>query len=175
MSETVESCPVCGFVWDSIDPDEVTPRIRAAIGQMTTLLVADAARAGVRPDTDRWSVLEYGAHVRDVLLSARDRLILAAIEDNPSPYPIHRDERVRLGLYRRDTPEAVAGDLEVAARLFEVAFDTLRPAALERPIIYSRILGDQRTFAWTGAQGLHEVEHHLDDMRDNVARLDGRT
>jgi hypothetical protein len=168
-----ESCPGCGFIWDQVEPHDVAPHLLEAAGQVATLLVANADTARTRPEPARWSTLEYAAHLRDVLLNVRDRLVLCAVEDNPSPYPLYREERVTFGLYAGEDPATVASDLEAAARLFTVAFDTLSPAALERPVIYSRVLNDQRTFRWMGAQGLHEAQHHLDDVRENVTRLNG--
>lgn len=165
---------MCHFEWARIAPSEVSPRIHDAVGQMATILVAHAAIATQRPEPDRWSALEYGAHLRDVMVNVRDRIILAVVEDVPSPYPLYREERVTLGLYANETVPIVAADLESAASLFTRTFDTLRTDYVERTMIYSRLLGDERTIGWTGAQVLHECEHHLQDVRDNVTRLEGR-
>jgi hypothetical protein len=173
MAIEPEHCPVCGFVWDAIDPHEVSPRINAAIGQFATIVVANAATALRRPTPERWSAVEYAAHLRDVVLNVRDRLILTVVEDLPSPFPLYREERVALQLYANDTPTSVASDLEFAARLFTSTFDVLRVNYLERRLIYSRILGDERSLGWTGAQVLHECEHHLEDVKENFDLLRG--
>ena len=44
-------------------------------------------------------MLEYGAHVRDVLLVLRDRFVVGVVADNPGFTPMYRDERVDLGMY----------------------------------------------------------------------------
>jgi len=168
---TPEACPGCHFVWDEVDPATVTTRVDAAIAGFGEAL--GSPRARTRPREGRWSTVEYGAHVRDVLLSIRDRIILAAVEECPSPPPIYRDHRVALGLYDADGPDVVAGDLAVAARLFRTAFDAIAPSGGDRPLIYSQLLGDQRTINWTGAQAVHECEHHLADVRENERALAG--
>ena len=166
-----ELCPVCHFEWAVIDPDEVSPRINVAVGQLATMLSADTELASRRPSAERWSCVEYGSHLRDVLLNVRERLILTSLEDVPSPAPLYREERVTLGLYAGDSPATVSADLEMSARLFTATFDVLRPTFGERTLIYSRLNGDLRTLYWTGAQVLHECEHHLSDVRDNVVLL----
>jgi hypothetical protein len=168
-----EACPTCEFEWDVVDPEEVSARVNAAIGRLATILSANAESADIRPEPARWSALEYGAHVRDVLLNVRDRLILTAVEDHPSPPPLYREERVALNLYAHESASTIAADLEFAARLFTTTFDILRTEHLERTLVYSRQLGETRTLGWTGAQVLHECEHHLDDVRENFARLRG--
>lgn len=165
-----EQCPGCQFVWDDIDPATVSARIRTAVSGLAEIL--SGPHATERPEPQRWSSLEYAAHVRDVLLNVRDRIILAFVEECPSPPPIYREHRVALGLYANDGPEIVAGDLAVAARLFTTAFDAISPEHGARPLIYSQLLKDERTINWTGAQGVHECEHHLGDARENAHRLE---
>jgi hypothetical protein len=169
VTATREKCPGCGFVWDDIDQSDVSPRILAAAHEFADVLATP--RADARPEPARWSVIEYGAHLRDVLLVIRDRVILAAVEECPSPPPMYRDHRVALGLYADDSASVVAGDLAVAARLFTSTFDRVAPEYAERTLIYSQLLGDERTIRWTGAQAVHESEHHLDDARENVRLL----
>lgn len=156
-------------MWGDIDSAEVSPRILAATREFGTTLADPHADA--RPEPARWSVIEYGAHLRDVLLVIRDRVILAVVDECPSPPPMYRDHRVALGLYAHDSASVVAADLAVAARLFTSTFDAVAPEHAQRTLIYSQLLGDERTIAWTGAQALHETEHHLEDARENVRLL----
>jgi hypothetical protein len=164
-----EYCESCSFDWATIDPNEVTPRVNRAVGEFATLLQSNPAGAIVRPERSRWSAVEYGAHLRDVLFNVRDRLILMVVEDTPSPDPIYRDQRVDLMLYADETPAVVASDLETAARLFTTTFDRLRADYIDRTLIYSKFMPGPRTFGWVGAQVLHECEHHRDDARANLA------
>jgi hypothetical protein len=166
-----EFCPVCRFEWASVAPEEVAGRVRAATGSIADALVSDLEGAVVRPEPDRWSSLEYGAHVRDVLWLIRDRLVNTVVEDTPSPPKLHRDERVSLGLYASESPESVARQLPVAAQSFATFFDVLHPENHARTVIYSADFGNVRTLAWTGAQAVHECEHHLGDVEENARRL----
>ena len=69
-------CPECGFVASEFEPTsvgELAPQNAAAWAE---LLGGDRGRPRRRPVVDRWSDLEYSAHVRDVfrlyLDSSRD-------------------------------------------------------------------------------------------------------
>jgi hypothetical protein len=124
-----------------------------------------------RPIPERWSILEYAAHTRDVLISIRERFVLASIVDGHIGTPIFRDERVDLGFYKLDTPEEVAEELQASSRLFVRTFEAL-PAGFEnRVFTYSPISKADVTILWAGAQALHECEHHLGDVRENERLL----
>jgi hypothetical protein len=166
-----EICEVCGFEWAVVDPSEVSARVEAASASIADLLTQSPSINRLRPEEGRWSCHEYAAHVRDVLLTIRDRLVLTAIEDTPTPPMLHRDERVALGLYDRESDRQVIDSLRAATELFATTFDVLAVEHAERTLYYSALFGGVRTFAWTGAQAVHECEHHLSDVRENVERL----
>lgn len=167
---TPVACPGCGFVWDETDPATVSAGVTTAANALAHLTRHDP-HALDRPTSERWSVAEYAAHLRDVLLSIRDRLVLAAVEDTPSCAPMYRDDRVTLGLYRPEAPGFTADSLRDAATLFANAFDALAPGHGTRHLVYSRMDGQVRTVNWTGAQALHEATHHLGDAEENLRRL----
>ena len=164
----VESCEGCGFVWDDVPDTEVAPRIRAGTELLGRLLRNTPDVANARPTPDRWSMLEYGAHVRDVLLVLRDRFVVGVVVDNPGFTPMYRDERVDLGMYGRDDPQAVAAEIEVAAGLLVRMIESLSPAQLDRTCQYGFPGPSTRTLRWMAAQAVHEVEHHLDDVEENL-------
>ena len=114
-------------------------------------------------------MLEYASHLRDVMYNVRDRIILGAIEDNPEPKKLYADARVALGLYAQDTAVLLDIDLAVASGLFLRTLAALSPAQMRRPILYGWPTPTTRTLNWAAAQVLHEVEHHLDDVRQNAA------
>jgi len=113
-----ESCEVCGFHWNSISSSEIPVRTTAATEQFVDVVRTSTVPVGTRPSPDRWSILEYGAHMRDVFISIRERIIRASIEDEHVGGQLYRNERVNLGLYALDQPDDVATELHAMSRLF---------------------------------------------------------
>ncbi|MGC1419104.1 MAG: DinB family protein [Acidimicrobiales bacterium] len=168
---TSESCEECGFEWGAVSPSEITERLNAATDSLVRVMETAGAPGLVRPSPERWSVLEYAAHLRDVLLSIRERIITAAIIDEPTGTPIYRDDRVALGLYEGDYPGVVANELSMSSQLFVRTFQSLTPRFERREFFYSPTHPDKVTILWAGAQALHECEHHLNDVTENMALL----
>lgn len=169
----METCAGCGFAWEAVGRDEIGPRAAGGAAAIAALLAAEPEQAVHRPTPDRWSALEYAAHVRDVLLTVRDRLVIGLVEDDPGFKPLYRDERIDLGLYRLDTPDAVAAELPPAAAMFARVFEAIDPGLLSRPVQYGWPSPASRTLLWMGQQVVHEVEHHLGDVQQDLERLSG--
>jgi DinB superfamily len=168
VSSDVEACEVCGFVWDHVLDDEIAPRVLAGGEAIAGYLSGDPTAVGARPSPSTWSALEYAAHVRDVLLHVRDRLVITLVEDGATFKPLYRDQRVDLGLYAGDEADTVAAELRSAAGLFARTFSRIEPAALDRTGEYAFPLPTTRTVRWMGQQVVHEVEHHLDDVAEGL-------
>jgi hypothetical protein len=132
------------------------------------MLGGDRDAAGIRPSAKRWTATEYAAHVRDVLLTLRDRLVVGLVEDVPTFTAMYRDERVAMGLYRPDTPDAVAGELRAATAMFNRLFEVVDPAQLGREVMYGVPTPVRRSLLWMGQQAVHEVEHHGSDIAENL-------
>jgi DinB superfamily len=167
----MELCEECGFDFDTVDRDDVTRRALAGVQAIADLVSSEALMSVHRPTADRWSAIEYTAHVRDVLLTIRDRLVIGLVEDDPGFKPLYRDERISLGLYRRDTAADVAAELRAAGSMFARLFDAIEPNLLTRPVQYGFPDPSPRTLLWMGRQAVHEVEHHFGDVRENVRAL----
>lgn len=163
-------CEICGFRWDEVAAD-VTGRLTRASGALVDVLTSAAGRASQRPSPDRWSILEYAGHVRDVLISIRERIVLAVVVERPTGVAMNREERIALGLYQHDGVEDVAEELVVLSRLMVKTISSLREGDERRTLIYSSATPDEVTIAWVIAQAIHEVEHHLGDVRENLVRL----
>ena len=165
----MEQCEVCGFAWETVDRDEIGPRVDAGTAEIAASIVADPDRSAMRPSAQRWSATQYAAHVRDVLLTLRDRLVIGVVEDNPSFKPMYRDERVDLGLYdadprRRSRRRVAVGDGDVHPPV-----RGHRPGTPRAPVQYGVPSPVERSLLWMGQQAVHEVEHHRSDIVENLA------
>jgi hypothetical protein len=167
----MERCEVCGFAWDEVDRDEIAGRVDAGTAAIAALITADPERSARRPSPERWSATQYAAHVRDVLNTIRDRLVIGLVEDDPSFKAMYRDERVDLGLYDADPAGAVADELRAATAMFIRLFGAIDPRQLGRTVQYGVPTPTQRTLLWMGQQVVHEVEHHRDDIVENLRPL----
>ena len=171
----MERCEDCGFAWDEVGHGEIGRRITSGTAAIADLLTAEPVRARERPGPERWSMLEYGAHVRDVLLTLRDRLVVGLIENDPGFKPMYRDERVDLGLYRAENPDDVASELAAATAMFVRLFEAIDEATLSRPVQYGYPGPVQRTLLWMAQQAVHEVEHHRNDIDEDLQLVSGNT
>jgi hypothetical protein len=165
------SCEQCGFVWSAITPTEIPIRLRTATEAFVTVITDARDLSSTRPSDGRWSIDEYGAHLRDVFISIRDRIIAASVQDSPTGAPLYRDERVSLGFYSLDSSSDVANELTAMSNLFIRTFESLPPGYEEREFIYSPITPNVVTILWASAQALHEAEHHLGDVQENLRLL----
>jgi hypothetical protein len=166
-----EYCESCDFRWSAISAEEIPRRISAAAASFVRVVDEAGPLAPQRPTTDRWSILEYGSHLRDVLISIRDRIIAASVHDEATGAAIYRDERVSLGFYKLDTSQDVMNELIAASNLFARTFDALPPEYEGRTFLYSPVTPVKVTILWAGAQALHECLHHLGDVTQNLALL----
>jgi hypothetical protein len=166
-----EHCEGCGFVWDDIDAAEIGPGVRVSTTAIADRITAAGDRAARRPAPDRWSVLEYAAHVRDVLTNVRDRIVQTLVEDDPQYAMLWRDQRVDLGLYVGDDAAEVAAEVLAAGSLFARTFERIDPALLGRTGVYAYPVAAPRTVLWIAAQALHECRHHLADIDEDLALL----
>jgi DinB superfamily len=164
-------CDICGFLYDDVTPDNVAPRLSAATHALATILADCGEFARVRPSEHRWSILEYSAHMRDVLISIRERIVRATIEDHTIGLAMNRDERVNRGFYDVDTVEDLVVELDVLTRLLLKSYSLLTRAELDRPLVFSNLAPYEVTILLAAAQAVHEGEHHLADVRENLALL----
>jgi len=165
------TCDVCGFRWGELTPEEIPERLFAAVDSFCAVILDARDRVALRPSPQRWSILEYGGHLRDVLISIRERIVTTAIVGDWTGQPIHREERIDLGLYAADTPAVVASELEVTSRLLARTFQAIPRDQLGREFTFSTQSPSKVTILWAGAQAVHESEHHLSDVRENLGWL----
>lgn len=171
----IETCAHCGFSWDPLSRAEFAVRMGAAVESFVNVIAKAGEDVGTRPSPTRWSVLEYGGHLRDVVLSIRERVVLASILDVPVGTPIYRDERVEIGFYTQDAASDVAVELQVATYLFLKTVATLPNHFEDRRLVYSNRVPTEITISGAMLNALHECEHHLGDATENLSLLDQPT
>jgi hypothetical protein len=156
-------CPECGVDVRSFDVSEVGSRIRANAAAFAAELRSGASTAAERTSPDRWSLLEYGCHVRDVYDLYLFRLGLMLEQEGPEYPNWDQDATAVEENYGVQDPVVVAAELEAAAEALAARFDA--------------VVGDQ--WARTGYRSdgaaftvesfarylLHDPEHHLWDIR----------
>ena len=168
MLQGVERCDQCGFAYDENTATTAAAAIRAGAAQLTAILADSPAGLPARREPARWSPLEYACHVRDMLLVQRERLLAARRLDRPECQPMGRDERVALDGYAAQNPADVARQLGDAAQLFANDLDRLSGADWDRSVIYSYPRRAERSLRWLAIHTVHEVRHHLLDVRQQI-------
>lgn len=159
-------CNGCDFIYDEASFASAAAAIRAGTSTMASSLLAMDAPS-LRPSTDVWSPVEYGCHLRDVLLVQRERAILALVSGDgpPSSAPMSREERAVIEGYGTTSVDDVARQLVDAAALFTNVLDRLDDEGWARTLLYNYPVLRERTLRWLAVHTLHEVHHHLDDVR----------
>lgn len=76
-----------------------------------------------------------------------------------------RDERVELDGYAEQDPRAVARQLTDAATLFTNVLGRLNRAEWDRTVVYNYPTRRVRSLRWVAVHTVHEVSHHLRDVR----------
>nr|WP_246490779.1 DinB family protein [Brevibacterium oceani] len=129
---------------------------------------ASWAPALARPDAadrfreDRWSTVEYAAHLRDVLTEFRSRTLLMLAEEAPTLPNFDGDAVALESDYRKQTAAEVLPGLERAAAAYAGALSDLDDEQWQRTGL--RADGREFTIASLTRYGWHEVHHHLGDV-----------
>jgi hypothetical protein len=161
----VERCRECGFEYDLTAATRAGDDIRGGVAELARLLTTvEPATLARRTVPARWSPLEYACHVRDVLITQRERVLLARRVDVPAAVPMGRDERVAHEGYAESDPAEVAEEVTIAARLLANTLSRLDTPDWERRIVYNWPQHRERTLRWLALNTQHEVRHHLLDI-----------
>ncbi|MGW0251961.1 DinB family protein [Nocardia goodfellowii] len=165
----MDTCAHCGFVYDLSGATEVAAQARDHAVEFANLLDTDSPNLRRRTQPQVWSPLEYACHMRDVLLVQRERALAARRWDTPEATPMGRDERVEHDGYADQQPADVGRQIRDAAQLFANVLDRLADEDWERTMIYSFPAREERSLRWLAVHTLHELRHHLLDMRTQLA------
>jgi DinB family protein len=161
----VERCDECGFVYELDIASAAGAAIVEGAGELAGLMRDPAVDLRSRRQPAAWSPLEYGCHLRDVFLVQRERVLAARRVDRPEFDPMGRDERVEHDGYAEQDPGDVARQLTDAAQLLANVLSRLGPEEWDRTVTYSYPQQAQRSLRWVAVHTMHEVRHHLLDVR----------
>jgi hypothetical protein len=161
----MKPCLECGFEYRLDEAQSAGTAIMNGAVELASLVSDDRAEVLARREPQTWSPLEYACHVRDVLIVQRERVLMARRQERPSFDPMGRDERVDHDGYSRQRPADVARQLADAALLFENVLSRLGNADWERTVMYNYLKLSERSLRWVAMHTLHEVSHHLGDVR----------
>jgi hypothetical protein len=164
----VDRCAACGFDYELDQAEHAGAAIVAGVDPLAEVLERTDVDLRTRREPDRWSPLEYGCHVRDVLLVQRERVLAACLTDTPSFDPMHRDGRVAHDGYAEQNPRDVGRQLRDAALLFTNVLARLAPEEWDRTVMYNYPAPWERSLRWVAEHTEHEVQHHLLDVREQL-------
>ena len=155
-------CPECGLDTRSFAREDVPVLIRAnAAAWREPLAAPDAVR---RPQPGKWSALEYGCHVRDVLKLYDYRLSLMLTENDPLYPNWDQDETAIADRYDTQDPATVTDELVAAAEAIAARFGTVTGPQWERP--GRRSDGTVFTVETFARYLVHDLVHHLYDVTE---------
>lgn len=160
-----DRCLECGFVYDPGQSATVARDIRERVAEAVAVLRDHDVKLRLRRQPGVWSPLEYGCHLRDMLLVQRERVLAARRMDRPDCPSSGRDERVVHDGYAEQEPEDVARQLTDAAQLFSNVLARLAADDWDRTVIYHYPETSERSLRWVAVHTLHEAQHHLLDIR----------
>ena len=155
------ACAECGLDGTAVAPDELGTMIRENAAGWPPVLGGPAATERPRPDV--WSPTEYACHVRDVHQLFADRLEQMLAEDGARFANWDQDATAVEQRYDLQEPGEVATALIAAAERVAAVYDSVPEDAWGRRGVRSN--GDEFTVESLGRYHLHDVEHHLWDVR----------
>lgn len=165
-------CPECGLDTRSFGREAIAGMIRANAAAWPDVLgPADAARR--RPAPEKWSALEYGCHVRDVLRLYDQRLEMMLSQDGPRYPNWDQDATALADRYGEQDPAVVAAELGRAAEGLATRFESVAGDQWLRTGI--RGDGAHFTVETFGRYFIHDPVHHLYDVTGSRRRADSQT
>ncbi len=158
-------CEECGLDVRAVERVDLASAFRAN-ARVWLALLADPA-AAVRRRTDHWSTLEYACHVHDVHQIFHERVSSMLAEDTPHFPNWDQDESAVEGHYGSQLPSIVGPTLVAAAYAVADLYASVPTLSWQRRGIRSN--GSEFTVESLGRYHLHDVVHHLYDVRDGAA------
>jgi hypothetical protein len=155
-------CLECGFDASTFPAVQVAELIRSNAAAWGRLLAAAPEDLRRRPSDERWSVLEYACHVRDVFRLYGERLDLMLRQDDPLYPNWDQDATAVEDDYNGQDPARVAVELQDAALRLAEAFERVHGAQWQRR--GGRSDGARFTVDTFSRYLAHDPVHHLYDV-----------
>jgi hypothetical protein len=168
MANVPDPCGECGFTYNLSQAAVVGQVIRETIAEVATILRNPDIDVRTRSRQEVRSALEYGCHLRDVLMVQRERVLAARRVDRAVCTPMGRAERVDPDGYSEQEPDDVARQLVDAATLFGNVLARLADNAWDRTVLYNYPETRERSLRWLAVHTAHDVQHHVLDIRRQV-------
>lgn len=154
-------CPECGFDASAIDGPAVADLIRDNVARWQELHAEGRIGPG-RPSPDRWSALEYAAHVRDVYQRYDERLGLMLEQDDPLYPNWDQDASASEEDYEGQDPDAVVAALAANGAAIAARLDGIEGEQWSRP--GRRSDGSAFTIDTISRYLVHDPIHHIWDV-----------
>ena len=154
-------CPECGFDATGLHTEDLPALIEETTGGWSEVLGRDDVRDRPRPGV--WSPLEYAAHVRDVHRVFSERVRLMLTEDGPHFPSWDQDETALAERYGEQDPVEVGAARAEAAGTVAALSSSVTDETRQRA--GHRSNGSEFTVETLGRYHLHDVVHHLWDVR----------
>jgi len=155
-------CAECGFDVTALDATLVAGLIRDNGAQWHEILQAPADDLRRRDRADRWTTLEYAAHVRDVFRRYDERLVLMLQITDPLFENWDQDATARDERYNEQEPLAVANEVVEAASRLADGFDRVSGDQWQRT--GRRSDGAHFTIETFARYLIHDPVHHIWDV-----------
>ncbi|MGV0816144.1 DinB family protein [Mycolicibacterium boenickei] len=154
------ACAECGFDPAIVHHTEVADRIRDDAALWVPRLHGPGVSTRTRPD--RWSILEYGCHIRDVHRIFEHRVQLMLAENDPHFPNWDQDATAVADDYGSQDPVTVSTELFEAAGAVADTYDQVSGDAWSRRGLRSN--GSEFTVATIAIYHLHDIVHHAHDV-----------
>jgi SAM-dependent methyltransferase len=154
-------CEECGLDVAAVERHDLPHAFRAN-AQVWLALLADPS-ASERTQPDRWSTLEYACHVHDVHQIFHDRVSSMLVEDTPHFANWDQDDTALEKRYASQMPSIIGPTLVAAAYAVSDLYASIPPLSWHRRGLRSD--GSEFTVESLGRYHLHDVVHHLHDVR----------
>jgi S-DNA-T family DNA segregation ATPase FtsK/SpoIIIE len=166
----MQSCE-CGFRYEDVTVQAIPQRLVQAVDELAGEVAGEPdAVWRRRPAPSVWSPLEYCCHLRDVLVTQRERVVRILVEECPTVLPMHRDQRAVLTRYAEEDTSRTLDQLRMAADMAAWTFASVDASQWMRGCLYNHPEPKTRSLEWLARHTLHEAVHHLMDVRRIVRR-----